>query len=187
MLDELIPILFEVMIGYKNEIKIEKIIDICGYERGEVNRALNVICDIGLAFKIKDDKTNQVTYKLVKNLKGIHVAKAAQIGVDLGAFEHFFVIEKKEKELALELALQAEKIKNLDVSKRKPLLQKRTYFINGRTDDTYENLMLLFEAANSSLYEYIENLAKKDVYLSLLINMHQQAENSLRDYAENLK
>lgn len=187
MIEEVIATIFEVMINNKKPMKIDRIVDICGYEKGEANRALNVICEIGLGFKIKDDETQVITYQLCKNLKGIQVAKAAQIGVDLGAFSHFFMIEEGEKKLALELATQAEKIKSLDVSKRKPLLQKRTHFSNSKTDGTYENLLLLYEAANTSLYEHLEILAKKDAYLQLLINMHQQAELSLSDYASALR
>lgn len=187
MIEDVISTIFEVMIDNKKPMKIDKIVDISGYEKGEVNRALNIICDIGLGYKIKDDEAKVVTYQLCKNLKGIQVAKAAQMGVDLGEFSHFFVIEEGEKKLALELATQAEKIKSLDVSKRKPLLQKRAYFSNGKTDGTYENLLLLYEAANTSLYEYLEDLAKKDPYLQLLINMHQQAEASLNDYADALR
>lgn len=187
MIEDVISTIFEVMIDNKKAMKIEKIVDISGYEKGEINRALNIICEIGLGFKIKDDETKLVTYQLCKNLKGIQVAKAAQIGVDLGQFSHFFVIEAEEKKLALELATQAEKIKAMDVSQRKPLLQKRAYFSNGKTDGTYENLLLLYEASNTSLYEYLENLAQKDSYLQLLINMHQQAEASLNDYADALR
>lgn len=187
MLEELIPIVVEVMINHQVPCNVDDVVEVCGYEKNDVSRSLNVICELGLGHKIKDEKSGEVTFQLVKELKGIHVAKAAQIGLDLGAFEYFFKIDKKEKKLALELATQAEKIKHLDISKRKPLLQKRTYFVNGKTDDTYENLMLLFEASNASLYEYIEQLAEKDGYLQLLISMHNQAEFSLRDYAETLK
>lgn len=187
MIEDVISTIFEVMIDNKKPMKIDKIVDISGYERGEVNRALNIICEIGLGFKIKDDETKIVTYQLCKNLKGIQVAKAAQMGVDLGEFSHFFVIEEEEKKLALELATQAEKIKTMDVSKRKPLLQKRAFLNNGKTDGTYENLLLLYEAANTTLYEYLESLAKQDPYLQLLINMHQQAEVSLNDYASTLR
>ena len=187
MIEEVISTIFEIMIDNKKPMKIEKIVDISGYEKGEVNRGLNVICEIGLGFKIKDDETKVTTYQLCKNLKGIQVAKAAQMGVDLGEFSNFFIIEEQEKKLALELATQAEKIKTLDVSKRKPLLQKRADFSNSKTDGTYENLLVLYEASNFSLYEYLENLAKKDTYLQLLISMHQQAESSLNDYADTLR
>lgn len=187
MLEELNPIVIEVMIKNKKPCKVDEVVDICGFEKSDVNRSLNTICELGLAHKIKDEKTGEITFQLVKELKGIHVAKSAQIGLDLGAFEYFFKIDKKEKQLALELATQAEKIKNLDISKRKPLLQKRTYFIQSKTDDNYENLMVLFEASNASLYEYLEELSPKDPYLKLLMDMHTQTDFALRDYADTLK
>lgn len=187
MLEELNPIVIEVMINYQKPCHIEDVVEICGFEKMDVSRSLNMITELGLAHKVKDEKSGEVTYHLIKELKGIHVAKAAQVGLDLGAFEFFFKINKKEKELALELATQAEKIKNLDISKRKPLLQKRTYFIQGKTDDNYENLMVLFEASNATIYEYLEQLAEKDPYLQLLINMHTQTDLALRDYSGTLK
>lgn len=187
MLEELNPIVIEVMINYKKPCNIEEVVEICGFEKIDVTRSLNMISELGLAYKVKDELTGEVTYQLIKELKGIHVAKAAQVGLDLGAFEFFFKIDKKEKQLALELATQAEKIKNLDVTKRKPLLQKRTYFIQGKTDDNYENLMVLFEASNATLYEYLETLAEKDSYLKLLMDMHTQTDLALRDYSGTLK
>jgi len=87
----------------------------------------------------------------------------------------------------LDLATQAEKLKHLDITKRKPLLQKRRYLNQEKTDDVYENLMLLFEASNMTLYEYIEEIAKKDLYLKLLISMHQEAEASLKGYSDSLR
>lgn len=187
MLEELIPIVIEVMINNKKPCTAEEIVEICGYDKREVGRCLNIICQLELTHKIKDEDTGIVTYQLVKSLKGIHVAKAAQIGFDLGAFEHFFKIDKKEKKLALDIATQADKIKHLDVSKRKPLLQKRVYFVNSKTDDTYENLMVLVEASNAVLYEYLEKLSEQDNYLKLLMDLHNQTEFSLRDYSETLK
>lgn len=187
MIEDIISTVLEVMINNKKSMKIEKIVDISGYEKGEINRALNIICEIGLGFKIKDDETQVVTYQLCKNLKGIQVAKAAQVGVDLGEFFNFFVIDAEEKKLALELATQAEKIKSMDISQRKPLVQKRATFSKAKADGTYENLLLLYEASNTTLYEYLENLAKSDQYLQLLINMHQQSEISLNDYSETLR
>lgn len=184
-MEELISIILEVLILNKKDMSVEEIIEICGFQKTEVIKSLNVIIDTGIIIKNKDE--HNTTYHIEKKLKGINVAKAAQLGIDIGAFEFFFEIDKKEKELALELATQAEKIKDLVVSKRKPLLQKRNYLNSHKSDDIYENLMLLFEASNMALYSYLEDCAKKDEYLILLLNMHSQAENSLRDYTDYLK
>lgn len=187
MFDEITPIVLESLINYKKGAKVENIEEDTGYEKIEVGRSLTLLCDLGLVFKVKEEKATQFTYSLIKEIKGIHLAKAAQLGIDLSAFDEHFKIDPKEKKLALELATQAEKIKHLDISKRKPLLQKRDYLSVSKSDDVYENLLLLLEASNMTLYEYIESMASKDPYLNLLITMHQEAESSLRDYAKSLK
>lgn len=186
MLNGIIPIIIEVLIEEKKPSKLEDIVESSGCEKPEVSRSLNILYELHLLKKETNDK-NVTLFSLIKEIKGLHLASAAQMGIDLSAFENFFKIDDKEKKLALELATQAEKIKNLDVSKRKPLLQKRGYLVSAKTDDINENLMLLNEATNMALYEYIEELAKKDAHLKLLMTMHQQAENSVRDYASNLK
>lgn len=187
MLEELIPIIIEVLINHKKPAKVDEVIDISGYSNVEIVKGLNLLVELGLVKKTLETKTDIACFSLIKDLKAIHLAKAAQLGVDLNAFDTHFKIDKKEKKLALDLATQAEKIKHLDITKRKPLLQKRRYLNNDKTDDVYDNLMLLFEASNMTLYEYIEDMAKKDNYLGLLINMHKESEVSLKSYSENLR
>jgi DNA-binding transcriptional ArsR family regulator len=187
MLEEIIPIILEVLIEYKCQVKIEDIIEASSCEKQEVSRSLEVLYSLNLVKKNKDEDSNVIMFSLVNELKAIHLAKAAQFGLDLSVFDNFFKIDPKEKELALGLATKAEKIKGLDLNTRKPLLQKRTYLASQKTDGIYENLLLLLEATNLTLYEYIEGMAEKDTYLKLLIEMHQQAENSLRDYHSLLK
>jgi hypothetical protein len=187
MLEEIVPIILDVLIEHKKPTKLEDIVESSGCDKPEVSRCLNLLYDLNIVHKDKNEKTNVISFSLIKELKGIHLAKAAQLGLDLSAFENYFKIDPKEKQLALDLATQAEKIKQLDLNKRKPMLQKRNYLAHQKTDGIYENLMLLFEATNMTLYEYIEQLAENDSYLQLLISMHQQAESSVRDYAGNLK
>lgn len=187
MLEELIPIVIEVLVNHKKPAKVDEVIEISGYDNLEVVKGLNLLTELGLVKKIPETKTEQASFTLIKELKAIHLAKAAQLGVDLNAFDTYFKIDKKEKKLALDLATQAEKIKHLNINKRKPLLQKRRYLNNDKTDDVYDNLMLLFEASNMTLYEYIEEIAKKDTYLGLLISMHKESEISLKSYSDNLR
>lgn len=187
MLEELIPIIIEVLVNHKKPAKIDEVVEISGYSNVEVTKGLNLLTELGLVKKSNESKVEITSYSLIKELKAIHLAKAAQLGVDLNAFDDHFKIDKKEKKLALDLATQAEKIKHLDITKRKPLLQKRRYLNSDKTDDVYDNLMLLFEASNMTLYEYIETMAKKDSYLNLLINMHKESEVSLKGYSDNLR
>jgi Fe2+ or Zn2+ uptake regulation protein len=186
MFDEVIPTIVDILIANKSPMTAENIIDDSDFDSANVVRALTLLKELGLVNKSLN-KSNVATYQLIKELKGIHLAKAAQIGIDLASFEGHFVIDEKEKSLALELATQAEKIKHLDVNKRKPLMQKRSYFALKKSDDVAENLVILLEASSASLHDYLEKLAEADPYLQLLLMMHDQAEKSLQDYSQSFK
>jgi Fe2+ or Zn2+ uptake regulation protein len=186
MFEEIIPTIVDILIAEKRAMTTEELIDTSDFESAHLTRALNILKDLGLVNKTTN-KNNVTVYQLIKELKGIHLAKAAQIGIDLSSFDGHFIINPKERTLALELATQAEKIKMLDVNKRKPLLQKRSYLNIKKVDDVTENLVLLLEASSASLHEYLEKLSEKDAYLQLLLTMHDQAEKSLQDYSNNLK
>lgn len=186
MFDEVIPTIVDILIANKTSMTAEKIVEESDFDSSNVVRALTLLKELGLITKTIN-KSNAVAYQLIKELKGIHLAKAAQIGIDLSAFDGHFIIDDKERALALELATQAEKIKHLDVKKRKPLMQKRSYFTLKKTDDVAENLIILLEASSASLHDYLEKMSASDPYLKLLLMMHDQAEQSLQDYSQNFK
>jgi hypothetical protein len=184
MFDELLSIIIQAMGENRKPMSISDLEEACGYDKSDLFSPLNTLKNIGL-IKISEKANNM--YELVVNLKGLHIARAAQAGVDVSSLDGYFKIDKKEKKVALEIANNGEKARGLDVKARKPLLHKRAYMEIGKTDDTYDNLILLLEGASTSLYEHLEELAKKDAYLKLLLNMHQQAENSLHNYLNGLK
>jgi predicted transcriptional regulator len=186
MFEEVITTIVDILISKNKALTPKDIMEESGFESAFVIRALTMLKDLELVVKAVN-KSNDTVYSMVKEIKGIHLAKAAQIGVNLASFEGYFVIDPNEKKIAIEMATQAEKIKNLDVSKRKPLMQKRSYLNVKKTDDVTENLMLLLEASSATLHEYLEKKSKKDSYLSILLNMHDQAEKSLQEYTQNMK
>ena len=186
MFEEIIPTIVDILILNKKSMTIEQLIETSDFEYAQVSRALTLLKELGLIVKSLN-KSDVATFQLIKELKGIHLAKAAQIGIDLSSFDGHFIINESEKEIALEWATQAEKIKHLEINKRKPLMQKRGYFTLKKTDDVSENLMLLLEASSATLHDYLESISKKDKYLALLLSMHEQAEKSLHDYSNNLK
>lgn len=181
MLEEIVPEIVQAMVDHKKAVKMSDIIDYTGFDEYEVSRSLHLLVQMGVV-KSNGEKATTALYSLIKELKGIHLARAAQLGVNLSDFDNYFKIDKKEKKIALELASQADKIKTLDVRKRKPLLQKRSYFTSSKHDDVTENLMLLLEASNANLYDYLEKLSEKDEYLKILLSLHHQAESSWNDY-----
>ena len=181
MVEEIIPEIVQAMIDFEKPMKLSQLASNTGFGEGELIRSINLLTQMGLIIST-GEKPSSSLFSLIKELKAIHLARAAQLGVDLNSFDEHFKIDKKEKKIALEIASQAEKIKILDVKKRKPMVQKRNYFSSAKHDDVSDNLILLLEASNANLYDYLELLSKKDKHLKLLLDIHFQAEGSLRDY-----
>jgi DNA-binding transcriptional regulator GbsR (MarR family) len=171
-----------VLLENKDPMTVEKITEVSGCNKIEITKALGILSNIGLVTKEKIEKTETHLFKVVKKVTALHLAYAAQFGIDLSIFDNYFKISQKEKDLALKMASSSEKIKEMTNSKKKPLLQKRNYLVMNKDDDIYENLVLLFESTNLSLYDYLEKLAVNDGYLKLLLDMHKQSEDSLVDY-----
>ena len=186
MFDDLIPTIIQILIEEKKEMVVSEIVEESSFGEVEIQRGLNLLYDLGIVNRAELSKNN-FKYFLVKELKGIHLATAAQLGIDLNAFDKHFKIDKKEKKLALEIASNAEKVKYLEPTKRRALIQSRPYINISKKDDVAENLILLLEAANVTLYEYIEKLAKEDKNLHLIMELHAQAENTVQNYLNSLK
>lgn len=184
MIDDIVPLVLNVIANEDSNFDLDEIIEESSCEKVEVLKALNLLQNLKLINK--DIISGKTVYYLVKELKAIDLARAAQVGLDLTEFEKYFNVNNKEKKLALEISTKADKIRNLDLNKRKPLLQKRSYLALSKTDDVYENLLLLLEVTNDSLYEYLEKLSENDPYLKLLLSMHEQSEISLRNYSNDL-
>lgn len=189
MVKETIETVLESMIslsGNKSkDVTIQDIADEVCIELPQIAGPLNMLIDLGLVIKSKVGGENH--YSLIKQPKAIHLAKIAQLGVNLQAFDGFFKIDEREKELALQMSTNSDKMRNMDVSKRKSLIQKRAYFNLNKHDEVAENLVILLEVANNTLYEYLEKLAKTDPELALLMTMHTQAESACHNYIEGLK
>lgn len=181
MLEENIALVLDILINKKKPMSIIDIAEESELDSSLLNNAVKILKLLELVTVLQDNKL-----QLNKMIKGITLAKAAQLGVDLLSF-NFFEISKAEKKIALDLATKAEKIKTIEIQNRKPLIQKRSSFSNRKTDDVADNLIIILEASNQALYEYLEKLAEKDEYLSSLLLMHEQTEKSLASYLEYLK
>lgn len=181
MFEETAPEIIQVIIDNNTELTISEIADYTGFEVNDIARTINLLLQIGI-LKTQGEKISVAKIFVVKELKGIQVARAAQLGININSFGKFFKIDKKEKQIALELASNVEKLKLIDIKQRKPMIQKRTYFKYEKNDEVSDNLMMLLEASNANLYNYLEELSKKDEYLRLLLEIHQETEKSWQNY-----
>jgi predicted DNA-binding transcriptional regulator len=96
MFDDLIPTIIQILIEEKKEMVVSEIAEESSFGEVEIQRGLNLLYDLGIVNRAELSKNN-FKYFLVKELKGIHLAKAAQLGIDLNAFDKHFKIDKKEK------------------------------------------------------------------------------------------
>ena len=184
-MNESLLIILEVLFENTTPLSVVDLIEISSCDKISVTKALSVLCSIGLVIKERNEKTGDVFFSPVKKINAYHIVSASNIGVDLSFLEKHVSISAKEKKLAIELSSSADKLKEITLNNRKPLLQKRSYLILSKNDDIYENLILLLETTNMSLYDYLEKISKNDTYLKWLLDMHKQSESALIDYSDN--
>lgn len=181
MLEENIALILDILINKKRPMTLSEISEESELDSSSIDSSMKILFLLDLISKKQDEKIF-----LNKIIKGVNLAKAAQLGLDLMSFG-FFDINKNEKKIALELATKAEKIKTIEIQNRKPLIQKRNQFCNKRTDEVADNLIIILESSNQTLYDYLEKLAEKDDYLKSLLLMHEEIEKSLNSYLDYLK
>lgn len=187
---EITQVVLRLFVDKKRTMDVDSIIEELPYTKVEVLKSLSLLSGLGLLNKVSSKEGSKPInlYSVVTEVKALHLATAAQMGLDLNSFEKDFKINKKEKQMALELSTKVEKIKVLDAKSHKPLVSKNRHYLSVEDEDEIlENLFLIFEATNMSLYEYLESKCKKDEYLSALMLLHAQSEEALKIYSEQLK
>lgn len=181
MFEEIVPIIIETLISNNRKLSFKELIEITDLDTPMVTRTLRNLRDLGIL------SYNNTEISLFKELKANQLAAAAQMGVDLSSFANYFKIDKKEKLLALDLATHTEKVKTLDINKRKPLIQSRSYYSFKKPDEITNILQNLLEASNSALHEHLSKVALKDKQLATLLELHSNAETSLLNYMRDKK
>lgn len=185
---EIVEMVLHYIIDNGGEVYLNELLDNLDLKRVQAVSILNLLSDVNITKKetVKDDKTNYL-YTIKTNIKAVDIARAFQVGINLKSFEKDLKISDKEKKLANELSLKVEELKN-DDSKKRPLIKVgRDYLSLPLADEIVENLYLILEAANSSLYEYLQEQSAKDEHLKRLIELHLQAESTLKSYIESNK
>lgn len=177
---DLIHIIIEAFISKEGSLNITEIVDNTGFEKNEILKSLSIMIDMGIVYKEKKDLINE--YRLNKVIDGVTIVKASGYGIDILMYDTYFNISNKDKQLALEISSQIDKVRKLELDKRKPLIYRKIFFDNIKGDDISDNLMLIYEAANNVLYEYLENKKNNDEHLALLMDIHKQTEESFKNY-----
>lgn len=176
MEEEIVNILINQLSERQGEAIIKDLIFESGLSKQEVMRAILVLKDAEIV-----TASDEQRIVLKKKLTPYDIARAAAFGIDVTDFS-FFKFKEADKAKAIELAKNGEALKRIEMVKRKPLLLKRDYLTVESNDLVYEKLMLIFESSNTMLYSHLEFLAGRDKKLESLLNLHKEAELSIRKY-----
>lgn len=170
---------------------VDQVVAKMAMSRVEILRALTMLCELGLMTRAQMREGKETDrpiyhYELIKKIGAVHLASAAHLGLDTEALEKHRDVTKKEKKVAIDLAGKAEKMAELGPNKRKAIISRaRSYWRPSAGDMVHENLMLIYEAANATLIEHIEKLAKQDIYMNTILSLHAEAEQALIQYAKD--
>lgn len=160
------------------KVSVNEILEDLAVSKKEILEGINFLVRIGVL-----DKDNS-SYSVKKEIKAIQIASAAHYSVDLCHYK-FLKIKDSEIQLALSLSNKIEEIQNNKEVNKWSLIQQRRGYINiTPKDEIMANLFFLYEAANSSLFEYLKENFKDDEYLKVLIDLHKQAEEQLNLYSQ---
>lgn len=188
MLDtnEISSVIIQILISNNNkEMTVNEIADEVSFPMGEILASLNTLIKLGILKKylINDTDKNKFYYVLKKDITALEITKCSHQGIDLFSFS-FFDIDNKEKETALELSSQLEKVVQMSENDKKPLIMRHKIMKQFITDDISSNLVLFYELTNNYVMEYLFDLAKKDPILKNRLEQHEHAEQELIKFLE---
>lgn len=184
--NELSNIIIQVLIDSKKPMKLADILAEIAASKGQILGILKTLSDLEILRKqpISESDKSSFLYSLKSDITAIHVTKCSNYGIDLYSFGSFFKINNKQKKMALELSTQAEKVKTISSNNRKPLVHKHKLLNTFDIDDISNHLLLIYEASNNYLYEYLQKKSLQDSSLKELMDLHEHAEQSLKSYLE---
>lgn len=145
----------------------------------DTKKAIFKLVETGLIKKIVTDKKEENKYELVKELNPSIIALVASLGLNLSEFSDIFVINKKDEEAARALSFKVKELLN-DVA-NKEIVYISKIATNAIYKDVDANALLVLDASNEMLYDYLNTLREKDAYLDMLLTTYEQAESGLAE------
>lgn len=175
-------VVIEALARAKGPMTVKELLEEAPFPRASVAGVLAVLTAIGAAEKGAD----RADYTLKRQLSAYQITKLAELGVDLGTLGRLLSISDKQKQAAMSLATQGEKLKELDDQLRAKRQAERAKPADALPRDTIvETLERLAMASQASLEECQKSGAGEEVVLALQ-EARDQALKALGEYQEEL-
>lgn len=185
--EDLNSILIQVLVDAKKPMKLSDITDDIAYSKGDILTALKTLSNLHILKEqpMSEAQKDVTVYSLKSEITAIEVTKCSNYGIDLYSFGSFFKINSKQKKIALELASEVDKVRDISSQHRKPLVHNHKFLNQYAVDDIAKHMILIYEASNSYLLEHLIKLAEKDAVLKERLSLHEHAEKELKAYLES--
>lgn len=180
-------VVLESLARAKGPMTLKDLLDEIPFPRASVAGVLAVLTAIGATEKsARGEGAEAVDYTLMRQLSSYQIIKVAELGVDLGTLGRLLSISEKQKQAALALATQGEKLKELDDQLRAKRNAERAKPAEALPRDTIvDTLERLAMASQMSLEDCQKDGSGAEVAKALQ-EVHEQALKALKEYQEEL-
>jgi hypothetical protein len=156
------------------------------FDRRKVAAALFALASCG--FLIKEGANDQATFCVAKTVTAYHIIKLGEMGVDMGALSSWIKISDRQRQAAMALAVQTEKLAELDEesrARRAEASAKLAGPVKLPRDSMVDMLERLALASDLSI-QARQSQGPKDEVLTALQEAREQAMKALAKYQEQL-
>lgn len=181
-----INLIIQILIEHNKPVTLNEISSDVIINKSDILAILRKLIDLDLIKKdLISEKQEIFKYSLKKDLTSIHLTRCSDYGIDLFSF-NYFQITKKEKQNALEISTQIKKVQKI-TEKKRTIFMHNQILSHLNYDDISSQLLLIYEAVNNQLFDYLEKKSENDNEIKNLLELHNQSFNALRQYLENIK
>ncbi len=171
----------------KRKLSLQEMLDSIPFERRELASVLTMLHGVGLVEREKGQESEGFLYSLAQEATAYQITKAVEMGVDVSALSRWMRVSDKQKQAALALSMQSQKLRELDEQARERKSQgQKTDDSSLPRDMVVDTLERLLLASEISIEDYSKTRKDGDDILRALKTARDEAKKALQDYRKSL-
>lgn len=181
-------VVVEFLAKKKNGASLADVLVEAPFERRKVGGVLFALTSCGFLDKAAGAQGRPDIYSVTGSVTAYHIIKLGEMGVDMSALSSMMKLSEKQKQAAMSLAMQTEKLAEMEGearAKRAEALAKAAPAVALPRDAVVETLERLALASDLSIKELGAQGLSPEV-MSALVDAKSQAEKALATYQEQL-